>query len=486
MLTCISIALALSGTVCGQDSAPQTVSPPNVVLILADDLGIGDLGCYNAASKIPTPHLDGLAQGGTRFTDAHSPSAVCTPTRYGLLTGRYAWRTRLKSGVLWGHDPCLIQPDRVTLATALSAAGYRTGAVGKWHLGFGTDNPVDFAEPLHPGPVDLGFDEFFGIPSSLDIPPYVYVLGNRAIEPPTTTVSGSAHRRQDGGGFWRKGPAAPDFRHAEVLPRFGFRAVEFIERSVRTDPDKPFLLYLALSAPHTPWLPSEEFEGHSEVEHYGDFVGHVDGLVGKVLAALDRLGVAENTLVVFTSDNGSHWPEADIKRHGHDANLGYRGQKADIWEGGHRVPFVVRWPGRVQPAAECPDLLCLTDVYATVAALAQVPLVSGAAEDSFDQSAAFLGGADRVLARADVIHHSINGTFALRSGPWKLIQGLGSGGFTAPKTRKPEVGGPTGQLYNLERDPYETQNLWLEEPEIVARLEARLLAQRTASQTRSN
>ncbi|HIF39666.1 MAG TPA: hypothetical protein EYQ74_01035 [Planctomycetes bacterium] len=486
MLTPLSILAVLCAAFPIQEAPVPLPGQPNLVVILADDLGLGDLGCYNAASKIPTPHLDGLARAGTRFTDAHSPSAVCTPTRYGLLTGRYAWRTRLKTGVLWGHDPCLIQTDRSTLADALAGAGYQTGAVGKWHLGFGTENPVDFAEPLHPGPLDLGFDEFFGIPASLDIPPYVYVLGDRAIQPPTVTVKGSAHRRQKGGGFWRKGPASPDFRHAEVLPRFGFRAVEFIERSVRTDPDKPFFLYLALSAPHTPWLPSEEFEGNSEVAHYGDFVSQVDGLVGDVLAALDRLGVGSETLVVFTSDNGSHWPDADIKRHGHDANLGYRGQKADIWEGGHRVPFLVRWPGRVPPATECADLLCLTDVYATLAALAQAPLGSDAAEDSFDQGAAFRGEAGRKPARADVIHHSINGTFALRSGPWKLIEGLGSGGFTAPKTRAPEEGGPTGQLYHLGRDPYETRNLWLEEPEVVVRLKARLLAQRTADRTRAD
>jgi arylsulfatase A-like enzyme len=484
MFSCLSIALALSVGIHAQESQDRVARKPNVLVILADDLGLGDLGCYNAASKIPTPHLDALARGGTRFTDAHSPSAVCTPTRYGLLTGRYAWRTRLKSGVLWGHDPCLIQPERSTLADALAGAGYQTGAVGKWHLGFGTENPVDFSAPLHPGPVDLGFDEFFGIPASLDIPPYVYVLGDRAIQPPTVTVGGSAHRRQKGGGFWRKGPASPDFRHAEVLPRFGFRAVEFLERSVRTDPEKPFFLYLALSAPHTPWLPTEDFEGQSEVSHYGDFVCQVDGLVGDVLAALDRLKVAGETLVVFTSDNGSHWPDADIKRFGHDANLGYRGQKADIWEGGHRVPFLVRWPGRVPPAEECADLLCLTDLYATVAALAEVPLAEAAAEDSFDQSAAFRGEVAREPARADVIHHSINGTFALRSGPWKLIQGLGSGGFTAPKTRKPEEGGPVGQLYHLGRDPYETKNLWLEEPEQVARMEARLSAQRAATRTR--
>ena len=480
------LGLALAPLAQPQESALSTAAPPNILVILADDLGLGDLGCYNPASRIPTPNLDALAEDGLRFTDAHSPSAVCSPTRYGLLTGRYAWRTRLKSGVLWGLDPCLIDPERVTLAALLAGAGYRTAAVGKWHLGFGTEKTVDFSLPLHPGPVDLGFDEFFGIPASLDIPPYLYVLGDRAIQPPTVTVKGSAHRRQQGGGFWRKGPASPDFRHAEVLSRFGFRAVEFIERSVRTQPEQPFFLYLALSAPHTPWLPSEEFVGSSGAQHYGDFVCQVDALVGDVLAALDRMGVAQNTLVVFTSDNGSHWPEADIRRHGHDANLGLRGQKADIWEGGHRVPFLVRWPGRVPAAEECPDLLCLTDLYATLAPLAQASVPRDAAEDSFDQGQAFLGQEPRQPARADVIHHSINGTFALRSGPWKLIQGLGSGGFTQPKTLKPEQDGPTGQLYHLGRDPFESTNLWLAEPEIVARMQARLQAQRDAGRTRAD
>ncbi len=474
-------SVALIVTVDAQESAS---APPNMVVILADDLGLGDLGCYNPASKIPTPNLDALAAAGLRFTDAHSPSAVCTPTRYGVLTGRYAWRTKLKTGVLWGYDPCLIDPERLTLPAALHQVGYRTGAVGKWHLGFGNTKPVDFSQPLHPGPLDLGFDEFFGIPASLDIPPYVYVLGDRAIQDPTATVEGSAHRRQGGGGFWRKGAAGPDFRHAEVLPRFGFRAVEFIERSVRTDPDQPFFLYLALSAPHTPWLPSEAFSGTSEVEHYGDFVCQVDALVGRVLAALERMGVADETLVVFTSDNGSHWPDADIQRHGHDANLGYRGQKADIWEGGHRVPFVVRWPGMIPPGRESAFLLSLTDIYATLCGFAHVGLPADAAEDSYDQTLAFLS-TEEGTGRRDAIQHSINGTFALRSGPWKLIEGLGSGGFTSPKTVQPTEGGPTGQLYHLGRDPWETTNLWLDEPEIVEEMRARLQAQRDAGRTRA-
>ncbi|MEE8467632.1 MAG: arylsulfatase, partial [Planctomycetota bacterium] len=418
---------------------------PNIVLILADDLGIGDLGCYNPASKIPTPHMDRLASGGMRFTDAHSPSGVCTPTRYGVLTGRYCWRSRLKSGVLWGLSRNLIDPQRLTLPDLLRERGYRTGGVGKWHLGLGEEEPADYSRPFTLSPLSHGFDTYFGIPASLDMEPYVYLLDDWVVQAPSSTVALSHHRRRNGGGFWRAGPAAPDFRHVEVLPRLAARAAEFVERSHRDQPDRPFFLYFPLSAPHTPWLPTEEHRGRSGAGYYGDFVCQVDDAVGQVMAALERQGIVDQTLVIVTSDNGSHWPDADIEKFGHDANLGYRGQKADIWEGGHRVPFLVRWPGVTPPGAVRDDLLCLTDILATCAELTGATLPDDAGEDSLSQLAVFKGRKLPRSPREQVVHHSINGTFAVRRGRWKLIFGLGSGGFTDPQRRLPGPGEAPGQ-----------------------------------------
>ncbi len=480
-LTVSVVALSISTVFAGDD--PEKPSVPNIVLILADDLGYGDPGCYNPASKIPTPHIDRLASQGMRFTDAHSPSSVCTPTRYALLTGRYSWRSRLKSGVLWGFSRALIEPERTTIASLLKDAGYRTGAVGKWHLGLQSPDPdaanekaqppVDYAQPLRPGPVTVGFDYFFGIPASLDMEPYVYVLNDRAVEQPTETTEGSKHRRQDGGGFWRKGPIAPEFQHIDVLPTITEKAVKFIDRQ---QDGHPFFLYFPLSAPHTPWMPTDEFRGRSGAGYYGDFVVQVDWTVGQVMKVLERKGLAENTLLVLTSDNGAHWPDGDIAKWGHDANGGLRGQKADIWEGGHRVPFFVRWPNKVAPGSVCEQTTCQTDLLATVAAIVGKQLPSNAAEDSYNMLPAWLGKTKEPIREATV-HHSCNGMFAIRQGDWKLIEGCGSGGFTHPAripANKLKAGEPQGQLYNLADDPTEQKNLYLERPEVVARLHALL------------
>ncbi|MEM7305366.1 MAG: arylsulfatase [Planctomycetota bacterium] len=471
-------ALAACASVAGGE--PDGPSRPNVVFVLADDFGIGDPGCYNPASKTPTPNIDRIAREGVRLTDMHSPSAVCTPTRYGVLTGRYSWRSRLKSGVLNGTSPHLIEPQRPTVASFLRSHGYATACVGKWHLGLGDGDRTDYDAPLRPGPLDVGFDRFFGIPASLDMVPYVFVDGDRPEEQPTAEVAASKHRRQDGGGFWRGGAIAPSFRHEDVLPRITSEAVAWIDRAAAGD--EPFFLYLPLTAPHTPWLPTAEFQGRTEVGHYGDFVTMVDAAVGEVLDALERGGVADDTLVVFTSDNGSHWPDPDIERWGHDANLGYRGQKADVWEGGHRVPFVARCPGRIPAGSELAHLGSLTDLFATLAGALNAPLPDAGAEDSFDLWPALCGGT--TPARASAVQHSANGTFALRSGPWKLIAGLGSGGFTAPRKVEPEEGGPVGQLYNLETDRAETHNLWKERPDVVAELGALLDSARESGRTR--
>lgn len=454
---------------------------PNIVVILADDMGRGDLQCYNADSQIPTPHLDRVAAEGMRFTDAHSPSAVCTPTRYALLTGRYPWRTRLTSGVLWGYSRSLIDDDRLTLPAMLQQHGYHTAALGKWHLGFQSfdgdpDARVDYEQPLRPGPVTLGFDYFFGIPASLDMEPYLWVVNDRPLALPTEHVEASSHRRQDGGGFWRAGPIAPGFRHVDVHPRITHQAVGYIEMQQRRD--EPFFLYLPLASPHTPWLPTEEFRGVSEMDGhgglYGDFVAEVDWTVGQVLAALERTGQLDNTLLIVTSDNGSHWPMADVRRYDHRANGRFRGQKADIHEGGHRVPFIVRWPSVVEAGTVSDQLLCLTDLMATFAAIVGHDLPDSAAEDSFNILPAFEGQAAEPI-RPFAVHHSLRGTLALREGDWKIIAGnLGSGGFTGPAIVEPEDDQPGGQLYHLGDDPAEQTNRWNDEPEVVERLLHRL------------
>lgn len=467
-------------------AAEQPADRPNVVVILCDDLGQGDPGSYNPDSKIPMPNVDRLAAEGMRFTDAHTPSSVCTPTRYSTLTGRYAWRGRLKNGVLWnGWAQALIEEDRPTLASMLKPYGYHSAAVGKWHVGWNwqskTDKPitarhhpedaVDYTKPVTRGPLTLGFDHSYLIPASLDMAPYLYLVDDRAQQAPTDYTPGSERRWSGGEGFWRKGPMQPGFDFYGFLPATTEAAVAYIDDRAaanRAGQAQPFFLYFPLPAPHTPWMPSKEFQGDTEVGWYGDFVAQTDWSVGRVMAALDRNGLSENTIVVFTSDNGSHWPEEQIEQFGHDANNGWRGQKADIHEAGHRVPFIIRWPAAVKPGTVSDQTVCLTDIYATVAEVVGHKLGDNEAEDAVSMLP-LLRGNDQPTREATV-HHSLRGMFAIRKGDWKLIQGLGSGGFTNPRNRQPEKGGPTGQLYNLKDDPQETTNLWLDKPEVVAEL----------------
>jgi arylsulfatase A-like enzyme len=455
--------------------------PLNIVFILADDLGYGDLRSYNPASKIATVEIDRLAAQGMRFTDAHSPSAVCTPTRYGLLTGRYAWRSKLKKSVLNGYSPLLIEPGRPTIASILKTRGYATAAIGKWHLGLGTAEPADFSRPLEPGPTNVGFDYFFGIPASLDMAPYVFVENTAVTVPPTGTIASSEMRRRGGGGYWREGPISPGFTHEGVLPALTEKAVSFIGQQ---SPAAPFLLYLPLTAPHTPWMPTAEFRGTSGADYYGDFVAQVDAAVGRVLRALDAAKVSDQTLVIFTSDNGAHWLPADIEKWGHRANGALRGQKADIYEGGHRIPFVARWPGKVTAGSTSNALVCLTDIFATVADIIGAPLPADAAEDSFSILSALRGTPPAAPVREAIVHHSNDGTFAVRQGPWKLAFALGSHGFSEPRAIEPEAGGPRGQLYNLDDDPAEQRNRWLEQPDVVARLTALLERYQAAGRSR--
>ena len=454
--------------------AKQAPSGPNIVLILADDLGIGDVGVYHegaATSRVLTPRMDGLAREGMRLTDAHSPSAVCTPTRYGILTGQYAWRTRLQSWVLNGYGRALIEPGTETIASVLGSAGYRTACIGKWHLGLGRYDPerpnlkASYDGPIDYGPREVGFDEVFIVPASLDMPPYVFVEGDRVASALTAQTEGSKRRWDDGGGFWRAGDMGEEFEFYECLPRIAERAAGFVHQSARDD--EPFFLYVPLTAPHTPWLPTEEFQGASGAGWYGDFVAQVDASIGRVLDAIDDAGVRENTIVIVTSDNGAHWRPQDVERFGHRSHLGYRGMKADIYEAGHRVPLIVRWPGRVEEGARSDALVGLQDLFATLVSASGVDIDEDAAPDS-ESFLTSLVGSDG--GRESLVHHSADGMFAIRVGRWKLIEGLGSGGFTQPARENGEEGTSGVRLFDLAEDPGETTDLSQTHPEIVQRL----------------
>lgn len=470
-------ALALTGCVTPKREtiAPKT-EKPTIIYILADDLGYGDVHCLNPEGKIPTPHMDRLAREGIVFTDAHSGSAVCTPTRYGVLTGRYSWRTRLKSGVLFSYDTPLMDPKRLNVASLLKTEGYRTACIGKWHLGLDwatTDGKracaenVDYARPVGGGPTANGFDYFFGIPASLDMEPYLYLENDHVVAPPTGHIEGSKSPA-----FFRGGPIAPGFRHEDVLPALTGKAIETIDRHAAQHADAPLFLYFPLSAPHAPIVPSGDFQGVSGLNVYGDFVCQVDWAVGQVLDAVERNGMAHNALIIVTSDNGCS-PEADFGQlhgMGHHPSYHFRGHKADIFEGGHRIPFLARWPERVPPGSTCGDTVCLTDLMATAAEIVGRPLPDNAGEDSVSMLPALMGCTPRA-AREAIVHHSINGSFSIRAGRWKLALCPGSGGWSKPRPKDPETKTlPPVQLYDLQTDVAETRNVQKDHPEIVERL----------------
>ncbi len=442
---------------------------PNIVVILCDDLGYGDVRVYYPEGKVETPRMDALAREGMRFLDSHSPSSLCTPTRYGVVTGRYCWRTKLKQGVLNGYSPALIEPGRETIASMLKKQGYRTGGFGKWHLGFGTAEKVDYAKELRPSPLEYGFDEYFGIPASLDMPPYVYVDGHGVQEQPTATIADNGEIKR--GPYWRGGPIAPGFQMDEVTPKITARACQFIESAAKAK--QPFFAYVPFPGPHTPWVPSKPYQGKSKAGLYGDFVGEIDASIGKIVDQLQASGVARNTLLIVTSDNGAPWEKRDAdEAAGHWADGKWRGQKSDIQEGGHRVPFIVRWPAKVKAGRTTTQITCHTDLFATIAEVVGVKLTEGMAEDSYSFAPVLFGAAKS--KRQAVVHHAGNGMFSIRDGEWKLIVGRGSGGFTAPVVVKPGPGEPEGELYHLKEDPHEDKNLYAEMPDVVQRLSAQL------------
>ncbi len=476
---------------------------PNIVFILADDLGYGDVRCLNPDGKIATPRLDRLAAEGMIFTDAHSSSAVCTPTRYGLMTGRYNWRSRLKSGVQGGLSPPLIEPGRWTVPSFLKSNGYHTACIGKWHLGMdwplqpgakpfddtiekGEDGwHVDFTKPIAHGPNSVGFDYFFGIAASLDMVPYTFIENDRVTQVPNIDnafpmMSGRTNR------LTRRGPAAPGFEAVDVLPALTRQAVGYLEqRATAAKSGQPFFLYLPLNAPHTPIAPTKQWQGRSGLNAYADFVMQTDAEVGTVLDAIDRLGLAANTLVFFASDNGCS-PEAkfdELLPKGHNPSAQFRGAKADIFDGGHHIPLLARWPGRIKPGTSSDQLACLNDLFATCAGILGLKLPDTAAEDSVSLLPALEGHATLPLRQA-LVHHSIDGSFAIREGPWKLELCPGSGGWSPPRPGSPEAKPlPAVQLYDLSRDRGETHNVQAAHPEVVARLTS--LLEKYAAEGRS-
>ena len=447
---------------------------PNIVLILADDMGYGDIGAYNPNSKIATPHLDSLVKTGMRFTDAHSGGSTCVPSRYALLTGRFAIRATLDAK----RNPT-IEPGRTTIASLLRENGYATSMVGKWHEGFEKNNgEFNYDQPLRGGPADQGFDSFFGMHASLDIPPFFYIRDRTPTAAPTNRIgAGTSEGGPEGwtriqGAFWREGPIAPDFKIEEVTPRFEKEAVKLIRNHSAAKTEKPLFLYLALPSPHTPWVPTKRWQGKSNAGMYGDFVMQVDSVVGSVVAALKKAKMTDDTLIIFSSDNGPVWYDKDVEKFGHDATGVLKGMKGDAWEGGHRMPFIARWPDGIQAGATNNHLVSFADVLATFAELVgSSPIPKGSGEDSVSFFSALTNQQAGSVKRPAIIH----GSNAIRDGDWKLITHLGSGGFSQPRRVAPKKGSKlTGQLYNLREDVGETNNRYLEYPELVERLHAKL------------
>ncbi len=448
------LSMAITGaSVASEPVAGIPADKPNIVYILCDDLGYGDVKCLGGdRSKIATPNIDRLASQGMVFTEAHSSSAVCTPTRYGILTGRYNWRSRLQRGVLAGYSPPLIAANRLTVPALLKQNGYATACLGKWHLGMDLSKTT-MMEKIGDGPTTRGFDYYFGISASLDMPPFAFIENDRFTEAPTTVKT-----------FKRQGAAAPGFEAVDVVPTLTRKAVEYIGQHAKAG--NPFFLYLALTSPHTPLVPTKEWQGKSSLGEYGDFVMETDWSLGQVLEAIDRAGIAANTLVIFTSDNGCapYIGVAGLETKGHFPSELRRGYKSDIWDGGHRIPFIARWPGKVKAGSRSDQLICLTDLMATCAAMLGAKLPDDAGEDSVSILPALLGTATGPLREA-VVHHSIKGNFAIRQGQWKLELCANSGGWG-----KGGVTDAPGQLYDMSKDVGERTNEYNEHPEIVSRL----------------
>lgn len=495
LIICLSFCFYL-----GSISAQQKKSAlPNIIYILADDLGYGDVSVNNTQSKINTPNIDKLAAQGMRFTDAHTTSSVCTPSRYSILTGRYPWRSRLPIGVLHGYSRTLIDDGQPTVGELLKTSGYQTGVVGKWHLGldwvlkdafkdslspaYNRNNlygilddmkrdQIDFTKAPTGGPHTQGFDYSFVLPASLDMEPYCYLENGKLTEPLTGYTKGNKLESGYTGPFWREGLMSPSFDFVDVLPFFTRKANDFIRQQAKTS--KPFFLYFAMPAPHTPWMPGKEYQGKSKAGEYGDYVQEVDDAVGQVLHLLDSLGLSKNTMVVFTSDNGPYWRENFIQQFDHKAAGEFRGMKGDAFEGGHRVPLIVRYPGKVKAGSQSAAATTLANFMATCSELIGNTSARFETEDSYSILPILTGKATEIAEQKAIVNISSKGTLDVRVGSWKLITKLGSGGFTVPVDVKPQPGGPIGQLYDLSNDIHEDHNLYNERPDKVKELMAML------------
>jgi len=474
------IAISVNVLSVEKDSEVKKNKFPNIIYILADDLGYGDISAFNPEGKIKTPNIDNLARQGMIFTDAHTSSSVCTPTRYSVLTGRYNWRSTLKNGVLTGKSKALIPTTRTTIAGLLKKHGYQTAFIGKWHLGWdwalkkgplnkgeGWDakdfDQIDFSKPVKNGPKDLGFDYSYGHSGSLDMAPYVYVENGKP-----TAIPDRVTENKGKYSWWRKGPTSPDFIHEDVTPNFFRRSVKYIKE--HANKKQPFFLYLALPSPHTPILPTKKWQGKSGLNPYGDFVMMIDDYIRKLITQVERSGISNNTLIIFTSDNGCS-PAAKINEliaKGHHPSYIYRGHKADIFDGGHRVPFIVKWPDQISGNTTNDHTICTTDLMATLAEITGYKLKDNEAEDSYSLLPLFKNSLSGKTFREATVHHSINGSFSIRKGDYKLIMCPDSGGWSYPKPGKDDeiiATLPKTQLYNLKNDPGEQHNLINSEPE---------------------
>lgn len=482
----------------------QGQSQPNIVIILADDMGYGDVSYNNPLARTSTPNIDRLAQNGVRFTDAHSGGAVSIPSRYGLVTGRYFFRAEKRSSY-WGYLDPLIEIGRETIGSVLQKSGYTTACIGKWHLGLewerleesrplithgrslGFTN-ADFHKPVKNGPNDLGFDYSFILPASLDMPPYAFLRNGQAIDPEIVLTAEAYPKKLDRtlyawdkkhvsdndvywdrGVWWRNGEMSKSFKVEDCLDVIVDEGLSFIERQQKENPQKPFMLYLPLTGPHTPWMPNEQFKNTSEMGTYGDFISQIDNVVLRVTELLKQLQIDDNTIVIFASDNGSAWEEEDVLIYGHSSNGHWRGQKGDAWEGGHHIPLIIQWPAKMKKGRDYSHTTSLIDLLATFAEMTNQPLSPQHAEDSFSFYNV-LQGKQTKANRDHLVYISSSGKLAITQGDWKYIDAVGSAGFTYP-TNKPTVpGGPKGQLYNLKEDPVEENNLYLRNPEKVEAL----------------
>jgi arylsulfatase A-like enzyme len=460
----ISGIIFLAGATGNFNLHGQKVNNPNIVLILADDLGYGDVSSYNANSRIKTSNIDSVASRGLIFKDAHSNSSVSTPTRYGILTGRYCWRTSLQEGVLDGYSDPLIPEDRLTIASMLRLSGYNTAYIGKWHLGLkwarksSNREDVDYTRPFSHGPLSLGFDYFFGISGSLDMPPYVYLENKKIVGIPDSITENNSTAQ-----LWRKGPVSKDFRHRECLPIMVQKAISYLNE--KASDNKSFFLYLALPAPHTPILPLSEFKGKSGIGEYGDYVLEVDHFIGDIVKCLKENKLFDNTIFIITSDNGCS-PAAgtkELEKLGHFPSAQFRGYKADLYEGGHREPLIISWPKKIKREFIGNQLISLTDLMATFAELTGFKLSDNQAEDSFSFFPLLLNPSSAFMGREAMVQHSYYGNFAIRKGDWELLLTPYSGGWGFPQQGIDDgkiKSLPKFQLYNLKNDPGERNNLY--------------------------